>query len=118
MFEPKLQDGSSSTIWDPLTGKIDQTIATQWAKYDLRLYTAENWQTLGPKLQGKLNIWMGDMDNFYLNNAMHLYQEMLNAQKEPVSDAEFTWVRAARHCDYEQVLMLEKIMTQMQQRLP
>jgi len=118
VFGPKLQDGSPSTIWDPLTGKIDQSIATQWTKYDLRLYTEKNWQTLGPKLQGKLNIWMGDMDNFYLNNAMHLYQEMLNVQIEPISDAKFTWVRGAGHCDYEQVPMLEKIMTHMQQRLP
>jgi hypothetical protein len=118
VFGPKLQDGSPSTIWDPLTGKIDQSIAAQWTQYDLRLYTEKNWKTLGPKLQGKLNIWMGDMDNFYLNNAMHLYQEMLNVQKEPLSDAKFTWVRGAGHCDYEQVPMLEKIMTQMQQRLP
>jgi hypothetical protein len=118
VFGPKLEDGSPSTIWDPLTGKIDKAIATQWTKYDLRLYTEKNWQTLGPKLQGKLNIWMGDVDNFYLNNAMHLYQEMLNAQKEPITDAKFTWVRGAGHCDYKQVPMLEKIMTQMQQRLP
>jgi hypothetical protein len=118
VFGPKLQDGSPSTIWDPLTGKIDPSIATQWTQYDLRLYTEINWQTLGPKLQGKLNIWMGDRDNFYLNNAMHLYQEMLNVQQEPVSDAKFTWVRGAGHCDYKQVPMLEKIMTHMQQRLP
>jgi hypothetical protein len=118
VFGPKLEDGSPSTIWDPLTGNIDQLIAAQWTKYDLRLYTEENWQTLGPKLQGKLNIWMGDLDNFYLNNAMHLYQEMLDTRKEPVSNAKFTWVRGAGHCDYKQVPMLEKIMTQMQQRLP
>ena len=111
VFGPKLQDGSPSTIWDPLTGKIDPSIATQWTQYDLRLYTEKNWQTLGPKLQGKLNIWMGDRDNFYLNNAMHLYQEMLNEQQEPISDAKFTWVRGAGHCDYKQVPMLEKIMT-------
>jgi hypothetical protein len=118
VFGPKLQDGSPSTIWDPLTGEIDQSIAAQWTKYDLRLYTEENWQTLGPKLQGKLHIWMGDMDNFYLNNAMHLYQEMLGTQTEPVSNAKFTWARGTEHCDYEQVPMLEKIMVQMQQRLP
>ena len=118
VFGPKLEDGSPSTIWDPLTGKIDKDIAQQWTQYDLRLYTEKNWQLLGPKLQGKLNIWMGDMDNFYLNNAMHLYQEMLNTQKEPASDAKFTWVRGAGHCDYEQVPMLQKIMLQMQQRLP
>lgn len=117
VFGPKLKNGSPSIIWDPLTGKIDKSIASQWTKYDLRLYTEKNWQTLGPKLQGKLNIWMGDMDNFYLNNAMHLYQEMLNTQKEPVSNAKFTWVRGAGHCDYKQVPMLEKIMTQMQQKL-
>lgn len=117
VFGPKMPDGSPSTIWDPQTGEIDKNIAAQWQKYDLRHYTESNWQTLGPKLQGKLNIWMGDMDNFYLNNAMHLYQEMLNKQKEPTSDAKFTWVRGAGHCDYENVPMLKKVMLEMQQKI-
>lgn len=117
VFGPQMPDGSPSTIWDPLTGEIDQNIAAQWHKYDLKLYTEKNWQSLGPKLQGKLHIWMGDMDNFYLNNAMHLYEEMLNKQKEPASDANFTWVRGAGHCDYETVPMLKKVMLAMQQRL-
>lgn len=117
VFGPKLANGEPSAIWDPRTGEIDKDIAAQWQKYDLRAYTEQNWQTLGPKLQGKLHIWMGDMDNFYLNNAMHLYEDMLTKQKEPRSDANFTWVRGAGHCDYETIPMLKEIMLAMQQKL-
>ena len=79
VFGPKPEDGTPSIIWDPLAGKIDQSIAAQWTKDKVRLTIVyrNNWQTLGPKLQGKLNIWMGDTGNFCLNNGRHLYQKML-----------------------------------------
>ena len=48
-------------IWDPLTGVIDKDIAAKWRQYVLRLSTEKNWQRLGPKLQGKLNICMDNI---------------------------------------------------------
>jgi hypothetical protein len=60
---------------------------------------------------------MGDMDNFYLNNAMNLYQNMLEKQDEPKSDASFIWQRGVGHCDYKKVPMLKKTLLQMQKRL-
>jgi hypothetical protein len=117
VFGPKKQNGQPSVIWDPVTGEIDKEVAKAWEDYDLRLYTQNNWATLGPKLAGKLHIWMGDMDNFYLNNAMNLYQNMLEKQEEPKSDAVFTWERGVGHCDYKKVPMLKKTLLQMQQRI-
>jgi hypothetical protein len=116
VFGPKLANGQPSAIWDPNTGEIDRTVAQQWQKYDLRQYTEDNWADLGPKLAGKLHIWMGDMDNFYLNNAMHLYEDMLTSQSQPSSNAKFTWQRGTGHCDYKPVPMLKKIMQEMQSR--
>jgi hypothetical protein len=46
VFGPKRQDGTSSTIWDPLTGAIDKEITAQWSKYDLRVYTKKNCKHL------------------------------------------------------------------------
>ena len=65
-------------IWDKLTGEIDHEVATYWKEnYDLRVYTKERLELLGPKLKGKINIYCGDMDNYYLNNAVYLMEEFL-----------------------------------------
>ena len=46
--------------------------------YDLRFYMEQNWATVGPKLVGKLHIYCGDMDNFYLNLAVYKLEDFLN----------------------------------------
>ncbi len=117
VFGPKQENGEPSVIWDPLTGEIDKKVAKAWEAYDLRAFTEKNWSSLGPKLAGKLHIWMGDMDNFYLNNAMSLYQDMLEKQDAPASDAKFRWERNVGHCDYKTVPMLKLTLQQMQERL-
>ena len=116
VYSPRGEDGLPMPIWDPVSGQIDEDVAEQWRAFDLRQYTEENWTELGPKLQGKLHIWMGDMDNFYLNNAMYVYQEMLASRTEPTSDARFTFERGVGHCDYNQVEMRKKTISEMMQR--
>ncbi len=54
-----------------------------WKKYDLRLVLQTNWKTLGPKLRGKLHIWVGEADDYFLNNAVHLLDEFLRQAKPP-----------------------------------
>ena len=62
-------------IWDKETGVIDHAVAEKWKKYDLLEVLKTNWTTLGPKIGHKLNIYVGDMDSYYLNDAV----ENLNA---------------------------------------
>ena len=45
--------------------------------YDLRDYAQKNWDTLGPKVAGKLHFFAGDMDDFYLNLAVYKFEEFL-----------------------------------------
>ena len=84
-------------IWEPMTGKIDHKVAEKWRPYDLRYYLAKNWKVLGPKLQGKLHIWMGDSDNYFLNESMHLMDDFLKATQNPKSDAEITFGAGKGH---------------------
>ena len=42
-----------------------------------------DWATLGPKLRGKLHIYVGEMDNYYLNNAVYLAEEFLESTTDP-----------------------------------
>ena len=58
-------------------GAIDSEIAAAWEKYDIRLVLERNWKTLGPKLAGKLHVYMGDVDTFYLEGATRLLKESL-----------------------------------------
>ena len=50
-------------------GVIDREVANYWRDhYDLSHILRRDWAALGPKLRGKLHIYVGDMDNYYLNN--------------------------------------------------
>ncbi len=110
LYSPKGADGLPKAIFDPESGAIDQEVAEHWKKYDLLLYTRENWNELGPKIQGKIHVWMGDMDNFYLNNAMRQYDAFLEETANPVSDAEIVFTPMEGHCSlYSHREILEKI---------
>ncbi len=82
-YGPRGADGRPAVLWDPQSGKINPAVAEQWKKYDLRLVLEKNWPTLGPKLQGKLHISVGDADNYFLNNAVHLLDEFLTHANPP-----------------------------------
>jgi hypothetical protein len=95
IYGPVGEDGYPVPLWDKLTGKIDHNVASYMRDngYDLRVYAERNWKTLGPKLQGKLRFFCGDMDNFYLNLAVYKFEEFLKSTTNPPSDAEFTYGR-------------------------
>ncbi len=61
--------------------------------FDLREYLSRNWATLGPKIEGKLNFFAGEMDNFYLNLAVYLFEDLLRQTKEPHYPGRFAYGR-------------------------
>ncbi len=92
VFAPVASDGYPKPLWDPLSGKIDKE-AVQWAgeRYDLRRYLEKNWPVIGPKLAGKIHVYVGRMDNYYLNEACYLLQETLEGMNNPSYDGEFRY---------------------------
>lgn len=99
VFSPVDKDGYPKRIWDKRTGKIDREVAEYWKEnYDLRYILQRDWKTLGPKLKGKLNIYTGDMDSFYLNNAVYLMEEFLESTKDPYYEGEVKYGDRAEHC--------------------
>jgi S-formylglutathione hydrolase FrmB len=70
-------------LWDPITGAIDHKAAGHWKAYDLRRVLEENWASLGPKLRGKLHIWVGEADDYFLNNAVHRLDAFLSRASPP-----------------------------------
>ena len=95
-YGPRGQDGRPVPLWDPETGVIDRSVTRHWEPYDLRLVLEQHWDELAPKLRGKLNIWVGEMDDYYLNNAVHLLDEFL--QTKPSIDARIAFGPDRGHC--------------------
>lgn len=77
VFSPRGPDGKPMKLWDRKTGAVDPKVAQEWEKYDIRLVLERNWKTLGPKLAGKVHIYMGDEDTFYLDGATRLLKTAL-----------------------------------------
>ena len=98
-YGPVGPDGYPKPIWDKRTGKIDKEVAAYWKeRYDLRHILETNWATLGPKLAGKLHIYTGDMDSFYLNNAAHMMAAFLEKTTNPAYGGEVVFQPLAPHC--------------------
>jgi hypothetical protein len=99
VYSPMGADGYPQPIWDKRTGKINREVARYWQEhYDLRYILERDWKTLGPKLVGKINIYCGDMDNFYLNNAVYLMEEFLKNTKDPYYGGEVKYGDRFEHC--------------------
>ena len=88
VFGPQGEDGYPAPIWDKKSGTIDHEVAEAWRAMDLRLYLEENWATLGPQLAGRLHIYAGDDDNYFLNNGVQLMEEFLDSTTDPPAEAD------------------------------
>jgi hypothetical protein len=77
VFSPRGPGGRPRLLWNRTTGEIDRDVARAWERYDIRLVLERNWSTLGPKLTGKLHVFMGAEDTFYLDGATRLLKESL-----------------------------------------
>jgi photosystem II stability/assembly factor-like uncharacterized protein len=96
-YGPRGADGRPVPLWDAKTGVINKAVVDHWKKYDLRMVLEENWKTLGPKLQGKIHISVGEADDYYLNNAVHLLDDFLK-KANPPAEARITYGPGRGHC--------------------
>ncbi|HEY5086805.1 MAG TPA: alpha/beta hydrolase-fold protein [Gemmatimonadaceae bacterium] len=117
---PAGTDGYPRPLWNKTTGTIDPMVAAYWRDhdFDLRDYLAKNWATEGPKLTGKLHVYVGDMDNYYLNLAVYQLNTFLENTTAPRSDAVFQYGRPMKGhgwqpmSDAELVRMMAKHVTE------
>jgi hypothetical protein len=99
-YSPVGADGYPKRIWDKVTGTIDKDVAAYWReRYDLVHIMQRDWEKgLGARLAGKVNLYVGDMDNYYLNNAVYLAEDFLRATTKPWFAGEVTYGDRAEHC--------------------
>jgi len=99
VYSPVGADGYPKYIWDPMSGVIDHQVAAYWRDhYDLRYILERDWATLGPKLTGKLHIYVGTMDTWHLNNAVYLIEEFLKKATNPPANAIVEYGDRQPHC--------------------
>ena len=132
VYSPVGPNGYPRRIWDKLTGDIDHSVAKYWQEnYDLRYIMERDWQNLGPKLRGKVHIYCGTMDNYYLNNAVYLTEAFLKQTDNPPYDGKVDYGHLAEHCwngDHERpnaisrlryhVMYVDRMMERMKQTAP
>ena len=99
VFSPMGDDGYPMRIWDKKTGVINHEVAAYWKEnYDMRYILERDWETLGPKLEGKLHVFVGDMDNYHLNNAVYLLENFLEGTTSPYYDGVVDYGDRQEHC--------------------
>ncbi len=99
VFSPQGADGYPSPIFDKESGTIDPKIAAYWRDhFDLTHIIQRDWATLGPKLKGKLHIYVGSADTYFLNDAVYFAQDTLESLRDPPWAGEIAYGDRAEHC--------------------
>ncbi|HEX7730392.1 MAG TPA: hypothetical protein VF392_15295 [Terracidiphilus sp.] len=99
VYGPIGADGYPQPIFNKQTGEIDHKVAEYWRQhYDLEAILERDWKTLGPKLEGKIHIYVGLDDTYMLNDAVYRMEDFLNSTKDPAYGGEVTYGPRAEHC--------------------
>jgi hypothetical protein len=95
VYGPVGDDGYFKPLFDKTTGTIDRNVAEYMRDhgYDLTEYLRRSWPRIGRHLVGKLHISVGEMDEFYLNNAVYRLEEFLESTKDPYYAGTFSYGR-------------------------
>ena len=115
-YGPVGADGYPIRLWDRRTGHIDKTVAAYWRDhgYDLVWNMKTNWPKIGPQLAGKIHMYVGDMDNHYLNLAVYIMEEEAKHLTNPPANFVFDYGRPMKPhgwqpmTNVEMVRMMEK----------
>jgi len=98
-YSPIDNEGYPKRIWDRKSGVVDKDVANYWKEnYDLAYILKRDWNTNGIDWENKIHLYCGDMDNYYLNNAVYLAEEILEETSGPYYNGEVDYGDRAEHC--------------------
>ncbi len=99
VFSPADGDGYPKRIFDKYTGAIDSSVAAYWKEhFDLAHIIQRDWPRFGEKLKGKIHIYVGDMDSYYLNDAVYAAEDILKKLNNPTCNCQIDYGDRAEHC--------------------
>ncbi len=95
VFSPRGVDGRPAQLFNRSTGEIDPAVASYWRNhYDIVQHLNADWSTIGPDLKGKIHLFVGTDDTFYLDGAAHSLQSTL---EQLGGDGHFTFLPGRSH---------------------
>jgi hypothetical protein len=77
VFSGRGADGLPLRLFDRTTGAVNPAVAKSWEAYDIRLLLERGWPGLEPRLKGKIRVYAGSEDDFYLDGAVRLLGETM-----------------------------------------
>ena len=99
VYGPVGKDGYPQPIFDKETGVIDPVTAAYWKEhFDLSAILQRDWSVLGGKLEGKLHIYVGSADTFFLNDGVYYLEDVLKELKNPTYGGEVKYGDRFEHC--------------------
>lgn len=78
VFSPRGKGGRPEPMFDRATGDVNPKVVAYWrAHYDLAHILKTTWPERGPYLKGKIHLYVGTADTFYLNESARLLDGVL-----------------------------------------
>jgi hypothetical protein len=79
VFSPRGEDGRPEPMFDRDTGDVDPAVVTYWRDhYDIAWRLQHEWPTLKTDLDGKIHLYVGTADTFYLDGSAHKLKAVLD----------------------------------------
>lgn len=95
VFSPRGPDGRPAPLFNRTTGEIYPKVANYWRQhYDIVERLKTNWNIIGSDLKGKIHLFVGTDDTFYLDGAAHSLQSTLD---QLGGEAQFTFLPGRSH---------------------
>jgi pimeloyl-ACP methyl ester carboxylesterase len=101
VFSPRGKDGRPEPMFDRDTGDVNPQVVAYWGEhYDIARRLQANWPALKPDLDGKIHLYVGTADTFYLDGAAHKLKAVLDGLG---AHAEFRFIPDRTHFDLYKV---------------
>ena len=97
VFSPKGKDGKPVPMFDRVTGAVDPAVVAYWHDhFDIAYRVVKDWPGLKKDLDGKIHLYVGTADTFYLDGAAHRFEAALQGVG---AKATFVYVPDRTHFD-------------------
>ena len=97
VFSPKSNSGAPAQMFDHQTGAVHPQVVAYWHDhYDLANIVETTWAQRGASLKGRIHLFVGTADTFYLDGAAHKFEARLKALD---ADPHFTYIPDRTHFD-------------------
>ncbi len=97
VFSPRGADGRPLQMFNRETGEVDPKVVAYWRDhYDLAHIVATEWVRRGPDLKGKIHVFVGTADTFYLDGPAHKFEAVLKSLN---AAPHFTYIENRTHFD-------------------